>query len=44
MESGEIDRIVLPAETRETIAAALRSLSTKARDRRHFKFHSNGPL
>ncbi|MGJ0181952.1 acyl-CoA carboxylase subunit beta [Corynebacterium glyciniphilum] len=44
VETGEIDRIVAPADTRDTLASALRSLRTKDRDRRHFKFHSNGPL
>ncbi|MGO1950851.1 MAG: acyl-CoA carboxylase subunit beta [Mycobacteriaceae bacterium] len=44
VESGEIDRIVAPADTRDTIASALRALRTKDRDRRHFKYHSNGPL
>jgi propionyl-CoA carboxylase beta chain len=44
VEMGELDGIVQPIDTRDTIAAALRALRTKHRDLNRFKYHSNGPL
>jgi acetyl-CoA carboxylase carboxyltransferase component len=44
VEMGELDGIVQPIDTRDTIAVALRALRTKHRVLNRFKYHSNGPL
>ena len=44
LEMGEIDALIDPEQTRETISESLKLLSSKKRVRKTTKHHGNQPL
>jgi len=44
VSSGQLDGIIAPADTRQTIIDSLHLLATKDQRAPHVKRHDNGPL